>query len=278
MRGPIPCLDTRASTSYKWKQLVASIVICIVTDVLKFRRRSREQWNRCARPMLLSRLFIGRMSPRNLQRFSSFDTPNVREASLGSSEVGGTAQANLQRNTVRTQARHGCCIAAKKEETSPSSSGSSGLQRSSATRSISQSSNGTHAARGWETVASGDDVFCSYLGSVLSVCPFLCCFLDRFWICDGCSVEHGKKSAVQRPRVSNESHWVEAALLVSTTADALLRARLKCSTSSLVRRALASRADSHDATRDERDNPQLMLRLQRARQLTGTGTRPCLEM
>ena len=52
--------------------------------------------------MLLSRLFIGRLSSRNLQRFSSFDTPNVREASLGSSEVGGTAQANLHRNTAHT--------------------------------------------------------------------------------------------------------------------------------------------------------------------------------
>ena len=52
--------------------------------------------------MLLSRLFIGRLSPRNLQRFSSFDTPIVRAASLGFSKVGGTAQANLHRNTAHT--------------------------------------------------------------------------------------------------------------------------------------------------------------------------------
>ena len=91
----------------------------------------------------------------------------------------------------------------------------------------------------------------------MSVCPFLwvTCNMDRFWVCDGCSVEDGKKSAVQRPRVSNESQRVEAAFLDSTTADALLRARLECATSSLVRRAMASRAESHDATRDERDNP-----------------------
>ena len=124
MRGPIPCLDTRdASTSHKWKQSLVARIFFIVSDVPKIRQRSRGQWTRCARPMLLSRLFIGRQSPRNLQRFSPFDTANVREASLGSSEVGGTAQANLPRNILRTQARHGCCVAAKMEETSPNSSG-----------------------------------------------------------------------------------------------------------------------------------------------------------
>ena len=67
----------------------------------------------------------------------------------------------------------------------------------------------------------------------------------------GAPLRTAKKSAVQGPRVSNESQRVEAAFLDSTMADALLRARLKCWTSSLVRGALASRAESHDATRDE---------------------------
>ena len=64
-----------------------------------------------------------------------------------------------------------------------------------------------------------------------------------------------KKVRCNGALVTTESPWVDAAFLVSTTADALLRARLKCATSSLVRGALASRAESHDATRDERDNP-----------------------
>ena len=45
------------------------------------------------------------------------------------------------------QARHRCWVAAKNEESSPSASGSSGLQKSCATKAVSQSSNGTSAAR-----------------------------------------------------------------------------------------------------------------------------------
>ena len=56
-------------------------------------------------------------------------------------------QASLQRSTLRQQARHCCWVTAENEESSPSASGSSGLQKSCATHAGNQSSNGTIAAR-----------------------------------------------------------------------------------------------------------------------------------
>ena len=55
--------------------------------------------------------------------------------------------ASLQRDILRTQAGHCCWVTAKNEESSPSASGSSGLQKSCATQAGSQSSNGTIAER-----------------------------------------------------------------------------------------------------------------------------------
>ena len=101
----------------------------------------------CARPTLLSRLFNGRLSPINLSRFSSFATANAPEENLGSREEDGSIQASLHRSILRTQARHCCWVTAKNEESSPSASGSSELQKSCATHAGSQSSNGTIAAR-----------------------------------------------------------------------------------------------------------------------------------
>ena len=84
--------------------------------------------------MLLSRLFNGRLSPTNLSRCTSFATANAPEANLGSSEEDGNVQA--------------CCwVTARNEESSSSASGSSGLQRSCATRAGSQPSSGSIAAR-----------------------------------------------------------------------------------------------------------------------------------
>ena len=95
--------------------------------------------------MHLSRLFNGRLSPINLSRFSSFATANVREAGLGQED--GSTLAGLQRGILRTQARHCCWVTAKNEVSSPSASGSSGLQKSCGTHAGSQSSSGTIAAR-----------------------------------------------------------------------------------------------------------------------------------
>ena len=56
--------------------------------------------------------------------------------------------ARSRSHHIRThQARHCCWVTAKNEGSSPSASGSSGLQKSCATRAGSQSSNGTIAAR-----------------------------------------------------------------------------------------------------------------------------------
>ena len=56
-------------------------------------------------------------------------------------------QASLQRNILRMHARHCCWVTAKSEESPPSESGSSGLQKSCATQAESQSSNCSIAAR-----------------------------------------------------------------------------------------------------------------------------------
>ena len=51
-------------------------------------------------------------------------------------------QGSLQRTILPMQARHCCWVTAKNEESSPTASGSSGLQKSCATKAGSQSSNG----------------------------------------------------------------------------------------------------------------------------------------
>ena len=80
-----------------------------------------------------------RLSPMNLSRPSSFAT----EANPGSSGEDGNLQASLQRDILRTQARHCGWVTAKNEESSPSASGSSSAPYTCG----SQSSNGTIAAR-----------------------------------------------------------------------------------------------------------------------------------
>ena len=66
VRGSITCFVTReGGTSSKLKQsLVSRIVICTVLAFSKIMRRSRVQQGKCAHPMLLSRQFNGRLSPR----------------------------------------------------------------------------------------------------------------------------------------------------------------------------------------------------------------------
>ena len=104
MRGPITCLATRDHASESWARQVR--VYCF-----------------------FPRLFNGHLS-LNLSRLSSFAIENAPEANLGSREEEGNMQANLQRSILRTQARHCCRVTAKNEESSPSASGSSGLQKS----------------------------------------------------------------------------------------------------------------------------------------------------
>ena len=121
-------------------------------------RRSRGQWGKCVRPVLLSRLINGRLSPMNLSRPSSFATANAPEASLGSREEDGSVLASLQRNVLRAQARHRCSVTAKKEELSPIAAEFSGLQQS--------------CSASMETDASGDDVFCACLRGTWSIGTF----------------------------------------------------------------------------------------------------------
>ena len=63
-------------------------------------------------------------------------------------------QTSLQRGILQTQARHCCWVTAKKEVSSPSASEFSGLQRSRATRTGSQWSTGTLAARAGKLMRS----------------------------------------------------------------------------------------------------------------------------
>ena len=116
------------------QSLVSRNVICTISDFPKIMRRSRGQQGKCARPVLLSLLSSGRLSPMNQSRRSSFATANAPEADLGSKEDGGDMQASLQCNILRMQARHCCRVTAKYEESSPTVSGSSGLQKSCATQ------------------------------------------------------------------------------------------------------------------------------------------------
>ena len=102
--------------------------------------------------MLLSPLFNGRLPPMNLSRPSSFATANAPEANLGSREEDGNMQANLQRRSLRTQACHCCWVTTNNEESSPSASGSAGLQNLCATHAGSQSSSCTIAARAWKLI------------------------------------------------------------------------------------------------------------------------------
>ena len=196
MRGPVACLDTRyASPSQRSKQsLVSRTVMCGVSDAPKIRRRSRGQWSECARPMLLSRPFNGRLSPINLSRFSSFAITNAPEAGQwGPSAEGGKVQANGQRDILRTQ----LLLGHDKERRAVTKF----------TRALSHVSGGqsTSGSMCRETDACGDDVFCGCRGGTLSVCPVLwvTCKIDKFRICDGCSTEHGKKNtSLLRPRLS----------------------------------------------------------------------------
>ena len=124
------------------KSLASRVVICTVSDFPKIMRRSREQWDKCARPVLLPRQFNGRLSPMNLSRPSSFATANAPEASPGSSEEGGSAQASVQRTS------HATVAGSQQKVKSRHQMRRSSLQKKSrATRSGSQSSSGRIAAR-----------------------------------------------------------------------------------------------------------------------------------
>ena len=90
--------------------------------------------------------------PINLTRSSSLTTANAPAANMGSREEGEKMQDSLQRNILRTRARHCCWVTAKNEESSASASpasasGSSELQQSCAIHAWSQSSNHTIVER-----------------------------------------------------------------------------------------------------------------------------------
>ena len=68
-------------------------------------------------------------------------------------------QASLQRDILRTHADHCCWVTAKNEESSPSASGSSGLQTSCATQAGSQKSNGYNCSTRREADACRNDIF-----------------------------------------------------------------------------------------------------------------------